>query len=90
MPTRVLDLCSFDDEDVIRLVEDPGINGRYAALSHCWGTTVQFTTTKATLLERYDHIPLVELPKTFREAVQVVRKLGLRYLWVRKHPGIST
>ncbi|KAH7085583.1 heterokaryon incompatibility protein-domain-containing protein, partial [Paraphoma chrysanthemicola] len=27
-------------------------------------------------------IPLVELPKTFRDAVEITRAIGLRYLWV--------
>jgi hypothetical protein len=83
LPTRILDLKPLDSEGSIRLVEHVRQHERYAALSHCWGTTPQFTTTKATFLRRKDRIPLGQLTKTFRETVQVTRALGIRYLWVR-------
>ncbi|KAH6881676.1 heterokaryon incompatibility protein-domain-containing protein, partial [Alternaria rosae] len=52
------------------------------ALSHCWGTTSQFTTTKVTIYERKENIFLAQLTNTFREAVQVARALKIRYLWI--------
>jgi len=82
LPTRLLDLEAFGREGVVRLVERPSIHGRYAALSHCWGTTPQFATTKATLTERKEKIHFDQLTTTFREAVQVTRSLDIRYLWV--------
>ena len=84
LPTRLLDLRSPDNEEIIKLVENIDGDVRYAALSHCWGVIKQFTTTKATLPERHEHIRLKDMTKTFSEAVQVVRELGIRYLWVRK------
>ena len=84
IPTRLLDLQTPDGEDSIRLVSTVGEDRRYVALSHCWGTTTQFTTTKATLGERQYAIMLTQLTKTFREAVHVTRALAVRYLWVRR------
>ena len=57
----------------------------YFALSHCWGTergkTVPKTTT-VNIPERLEHIGVEGLPKTFVDAMHVVRRLGYRYLWI--------
>ena len=82
LPTRLLDLELLHNTKDLKLVETTGESGQYAALSHCWGTTQQFTTTKATLTKRKVCIPFTELPKTFKEAVQVARALRIRYLWI--------
>lgn len=82
LPSRLLDLSS-QDADTVKLVETAGEYGKYAALSHCWGTTPQFITTKVTIHERKENIFLAQLTNTFREAVQVARALNIRYLWVR-------
>ncbi|CAE7186803.1 HET domain protein pin-c2 [Pyrenophora teres f. teres] len=44
--------------------------------------TVPFTTTIATFRERRERILFVQLTKTFQEAVQTTRALGIRYLWI--------
>ncbi|KAK4031535.1 heterokaryon incompatibility protein-domain-containing protein [Parachaetomium inaequale] len=58
---------------------------QYLALSHCWGTdrgkTVAKTTT-ATLPALLDGIDVEGLPKTFLDAMEVVRRVGHRYLWI--------
>ncbi|KAH7092099.1 heterokaryon incompatibility protein-domain-containing protein [Paraphoma chrysanthemicola] len=82
LPTRVLDVGSSDGKAEPYLLQAGGSNGRYIALSHCWGGKVPLTTTTATLSERTRCIPLQSLPKTFREAVAVTRKLGVKYLWI--------
>ena len=82
LPSRLLDL-GLDDADILKLVEKVGEHGKYAALSHCWGATPQFTTTKATLLERKEKIFVAQMTRTFREAVQITRALNIQYLWVR-------
>ena len=82
LPTRLLDLRSHG-ADIVKLVDKAGEYVQYAALSHCWGDISQFTTTRATLLERKQKILLSQLTKTFQEAVEVVRALNIPYLWVR-------
>ena len=82
-PKRVIDVMPADclDNDYVVLVEfTPEIDRRYIALSHCWGRAQMFTTTIETKELRMSSIPLLELPRTFRDAVIVVRNLGARYL----------
>lgn len=86
-PTRLLDVSSqYDDsEDSIRLVVCPalaeGVN--YVTLSYCWSVDPSFLKLLSTNLSTFQtSIPLTRLPKTFKDAVQVTRRLGYRYLWV--------
>lgn len=54
----------------------------YITLSHCWGHLVPtqlITENYSTYLEA---IGLSDLPKTFRDAVEVARKLEVPYLWI--------
>jgi hypothetical protein len=78
LPKRVLQI----DNSELRLVETKGMSGKYIALSHCWGKELTFVTTRETLGKRMEDIQLEELPQTFRDAVEVTRALGLRYLWI--------
>ena len=82
LPSRLLDLELPNNVIDLRLVEITGESGRYAALSHCWGAIQQYTTRTANLQERKECIPFKQLTKTFKEAVQVTRALGIRYLWI--------
>ena len=51
-------------------------DGRYAALSHGWGTTTELTTTtEDTLPARERNINWNDLPRTFQDAIQIVRGL---------------
>jgi hypothetical protein len=55
---------------------------RYAALSYCWGTIKQLSTTKATVDMRYDDLQCQQLPQTIQDAIAMTRMLDLRYLWI--------
>jgi hypothetical protein len=63
-------------------MESLGKTGRYAALSHCWGKAQPLTTTSGNLSEHLIAIQLDRLPKTFREAVLLARRLDLQYIWI--------
>ncbi len=80
LPTRVLDV----QRSCVKLVECGGREGQYVTLSHRWPTdpAQHFTSTHATLEKRKSGVNVDELPATFRDAVIVTRKLGLRYLWI--------
>ncbi len=80
LPTRILDLDKAPD--YICLVEPHGQRGQYMTLSHRWGGKRVITTTMATLSARTAGIPMRDLPKTFADAVNVCRRLGVRYLWI--------
>jgi len=47
LPRRVIDIGS--DTTNMRLVEEEGVCGHYAALSHCWGKKHPLETTLSTL-----------------------------------------
>jgi hypothetical protein len=82
LPTRIIDVGSYDGLQAPRLVETNGAKGHYTALSHCWGTKQQFTTTRETLHERLQGISWKSLPKTFQDAITTTRAIGLQYIWI--------
>ncbi|KAF5574016.1 het domain-containing protein [Fusarium pseudoanthophilum] len=80
-PTRLLDVGT-EDTDVVKLVE-PRQKVEYVALSHCWGQSNAFVTTRPTMKQMNKGFLLTpDVPKTFRDAVNVSRKFGVRYLWI--------
>jgi Heterokaryon incompatibility protein (HET) len=82
LPSRVLTVSSDDAGiDKIALV-DGNFESPYAALSHCWGGTLGIKTTKENLRSHANGITIKELPKCFREAVHLCRKLQIHYLWI--------
>jgi hypothetical protein len=54
----------------------------YAALSYCWGETLQFQTTKETVHRFHNAIPTDLLPKTYADAFKIVRGLQVGYIWI--------
>ncbi|CAO2649027.1 Nn.00g099760.m01.CDS01 [Neocucurbitaria sp. VM-36] len=81
LPRRVIDVGD-DDEALPHLWTLENEQVKYATLTHCWGGSISFTTTLATLEQRQEGMLTEEMPKTFREAVFITRRLGLRYLWI--------
>ena len=57
-------------------------DGRYAALSHCWGSKPILRLTTANIGNLRTEIHVSSLPKSFRDAITVVRRLRVRYLWI--------
>lgn len=59
---------------------------QYVTLSYVWGTFLSFMTTKANIKELESPGILRtlahQLPKTIRDAIDLVRMLGYRFLWV--------
>ena len=83
LPTRVVDVSSSANADVVTLhISAADDYTDYAVLSHCWGGNIPFKTTKATLPDRVAGMKMDQLPKNFRDAVTVTRRLGLRYIWI--------
>lgn len=83
IPTRLIDLhvpivrlrlsSSFKDDSV-----------QYATLSHCWGTSEKgiLKLTRSTLENYLSEIRTTELPKTFRDAIEICKRLDIRYIWI--------
>jgi hypothetical protein len=82
LPTRVIDVGPPDGSREPRLVISNGVHSAYMALSHCWGSNPTIKTTKDSLSERMQCIPMGSLPKTFQDAVTITRELGVLYLWI--------
>lgn len=85
-PTRILDLRSQPERGCsIVLVDSISLNRQtscYATLSHCWGTAEVIRTTRSTLARRQLCIQWSELPRTFQDAITIVRALGVGFLWI--------
>lgn len=54
----------------------------YLTLSHCWGKTGGLKLTEGKYAEFLDGIELETLPRTFRDAVDLTRRIGKDYLWI--------
>jgi hypothetical protein len=84
-PTRLLHLTdSSGDQSYVRLIrtaqELPV--GPYSTLSHRWGNAMPFQLTQAMESDSNPCFPVIELPRTFQEAIQVSKQLGIWYLWI--------
>ena len=67
----------------IRLVEAMG-NEReaYVCLSHCWGRHQLLRTLTSNLESHKTKIAWEKLPQTFKDAIEITRRLGVRYIWI--------
>lgn len=75
-PSRLLKL----DDGVSLCIPHESVH--FAALSYCWGTSKQPTTTKANLQARLGHVDVAELPQTLKDAICICRGLGVNYIWI--------
>ncbi|KAI1131010.1 heterokaryon incompatibility protein-domain-containing protein [Nemania abortiva] len=86
VPTRLLDIQSPDCASGVRLLETKaGIWGSldYICLSHCWAESrPDCITLKSTLEQNLKEIQWAAMPKTFQDAIGVLRRLAFRYLWI--------
>ncbi|PMD53177.1 HET-domain-containing protein [Hyaloscypha bicolor E] len=86
LPKRVLDLWYPEEEPLetrVRLYE-PKKNkkGEWATLSHCWGNTDPICTTTTNRKDFLQKIPWENISATYKDAIQITRLLGIRYLWI--------
>jgi hypothetical protein len=86
LPKRVLDLWYPIEEPLktrVRLYE-PRKNkkGQWATLSHCWGDKDPICTTELTRVDFLKKVPWEKISATYKDAIQITRQLGIRYLWI--------
>jgi hypothetical protein len=84
MPSRVLDINHPDGADYLRVDFSPPI-APYATLSHCWGPVEERKPpelTSANWDTLTKRISIASLPRTFQEAILMVKNIGVRYLWI--------
>ncbi|KAK4163094.1 hypothetical protein QBC43DRAFT_213770 [Cladorrhinum sp. PSN259] len=80
-PTRLLDISN----NRIRLDESFTNNygaPPYIALSHCWGRLPFLRTLSTNFDAHKTEIPMSSLPPTFRNAINLTRRLSINYLWI--------
>ncbi|KAK3369220.1 hypothetical protein B0T24DRAFT_681250 [Lasiosphaeria ovina] len=75
IPSRILELNPSDKPYRLGLATEP-----------CWGTLAGRTDvlmlTRSTLAQLRAPRPVASLPPTFRDAFEIVSRLGLRHLWI--------
>lgn len=79
-PTRLVDLTSSRPRLRTFLTGQPGVG--YATLSHCWGVTRRPVLTESELDLFHDYIPTAALSKTFLDAINVAKHIGLYFIWI--------
>ncbi|KAI2463826.1 HET-domain-containing protein [Annulohypoxylon bovei var. microspora] len=83
LPTRVIDLGESGSETAhLRLYEPQGKKAPYVTLSHCWGGSIPSITIEANKAARAKTLDPSGLPQNFKDAIQITRALGIRYLWI--------
>jgi hypothetical protein len=95
-PTNLLDVGDPNspgyEPNTLRLVSGRPDIGKYIALSHCWGKAQPnepqpdgvplYCTTPKNIATRQVGFSAAKLPRTFRDAIEVARGVGVQYLWI--------
>lgn len=79
-PRRLLDVSESKPRLILTSAQTP--DGPYATLSHCWGEDEFLVLTAENMEYFMDGIPLTSLLPSFRDAINVVKFLGVRYIWI--------
>jgi hypothetical protein len=82
LPSRVVDVGLPGDTDVRLHVSLPEEKDRYLTLSHRWGLGDVPKLTRSNYAQLEKGFSVKDLPRTFRDTIEVTRSLGIRYLWV--------
>ncbi|KAK3984096.1 heterokaryon incompatibility protein-domain-containing protein [Cladorrhinum sp. PSN332] len=97
LPGRLIDLCNFSlsQPDQARLVDTADIeaaeknkkHGFYSTLSYCRGGEeflhmYKTATDNSTDSSARAEIPFNSLPRTFQDAFQISKNLGVNFLWI--------
>lgn len=80
MPTRLVQLT--DNGPRLVSTADLAYRPLYAALSHCWGDQQFLKLEKGNMEAFFRSIPQDQLPRTFSDALTVVRSLHLDSIWI--------
>jgi hypothetical protein len=83
LPKRLLSFRRLPSKEIsVRIQENQGGEGKYNALSYCWGSSQTCTTTLQTIGAYKQDIPWTLLPLTFRDAILFSLELGIELLWI--------
>ncbi|KAL9119746.1 MAG: hypothetical protein Q9187_003696 [Circinaria calcarea] len=84
LPKRVLQIDYSEGHPRIHLHQtlSDGETGTYVALSHCWGGNIAVKTLKCNISQYEQHIPWQDIPQTFRDAIEITKRLKFKYIWI--------
>lgn len=82
LPTRLVELV--DGVDKLRLCDSDQLprETRYATISYCWGDARFCRLLKQNMSSFRDNIPFSILPQTFQDAMTLLDRLYIKYLWI--------
>ncbi|KAK3615313.1 hypothetical protein LTR56_026669 [Elasticomyces elasticus] len=84
LPTRLIHLGDTSDtiKPVLHYSASLPAGTKYTTLSHCWRGLTFLRLLLGNESAFRDAIPVLELSKTFKEAMEVTRRLGVPYIWI--------
>ncbi|KAH7068095.1 heterokaryon incompatibility protein-domain-containing protein [Paraphoma chrysanthemicola] len=82
LPSRLVKLVN-GGEKVQLYVSEPNQQGRYAALSYCWGGLQELRLLR-TNMQSFQSSPIAtaQLPETLRDTIALCRRLKLGFVWI--------
>ncbi|KAH7248232.1 heterokaryon incompatibility protein-domain-containing protein, partial [Fusarium solani] len=81
-PSRLIHVGDEKTSPSIRLRANVPTSAQYATLSHCWGQTPTFRLLQNNVAAFQTELPMNRMPRTYRDAIAVVKQLGWEYLWI--------
>ncbi|KAL8710175.1 MAG: hypothetical protein Q9220_005258 [cf. Caloplaca sp. 1 TL-2023] len=83
-PTRLVEIMPDTNGMNLRIcvTREETLTGPYMTLSHRWGTASFLKLTLKNLPDLVKGFSVVDLPRTFQDAISVARTLGCKYLWI--------
>ena len=85
VPTRLIEIGESNHEIKLILTNDEvPKDRRYLALSHCWGSAMPESakTNESTLPQHIEAINRDDLPQTFKDVIDISRRLGIQHVWI--------
>jgi hypothetical protein len=85
LPTRLINIGNPSNDIPPFLYETRGTPDEcssYIALSHCWGASQIIKTETANYKTHQLGISWSKLSKTFQDAIDIARSLGVQYVWI--------
>lgn len=80
-PTRLVEVLGDNAARVIETSETVPV-GPYATLSHCWGKSRMITATTENIGRLKKRSAMLDLPKTFSDALQFIKAIGISLIWI--------
>ncbi|ROT42541.1 HET-domain-containing protein [Sodiomyces alkalinus F11] len=80
-PTRLVEII---DHSTLRVLDcnNRRPSGPYVAFSHCWGRAETLKLLEENKARLETSIDIDELPRSYKEGIEVAMRFGFRYIWI--------